>query len=261
MSGITNLNNKTKLITNLKTIYENSNNNIYNHNLNDKLLDNNTNIIFDYNSLKTGDLILFNGKKSIISSLIEWYTNSKYSHIGIVLKNPVVYDNNYEIKRLKGLYLLESGAESVPDCVDNVLKYGVQIISLEKKIKNYSGNVYFRKLNTNIDCINSNIFKIYNEIKNKPYDLSFNDLLRTNNINIFNKPKLYEYSLLNWFAFDYHKRDTFYCSSLVAYVYVRLGLLDKSIEWSICNPKFFSSENIDLTLLNESYLETERKIK
>ena len=30
----------------------------------------------------------------IISSIIKWWTNSYYSHIGIVLVNPKIYDDN-----------------------------------------------------------------------------------------------------------------------------------------------------------------------
>ena len=37
--------------------------------------------------LNTGDLILFNEEEHNFK-LIEYFTNSKFSHIGIVIKNP-----------------------------------------------------------------------------------------------------------------------------------------------------------------------------
>lgn len=43
-------------------------------------------------TLKTGDIILFNshgtGIWNIVSSLIQWGTNSKYTHVAMVLKDP-----------------------------------------------------------------------------------------------------------------------------------------------------------------------------
>ena len=56
-----------------------------------------------YSKLETGDLILFHNTASI-SCCIECFTCSKYSHIGMVLKDPIYFNKN-----LKGLYLWESG--------------------------------------------------------------------------------------------------------------------------------------------------------
>lgn len=79
--------------------------------------------------LKTGDIVLFNCQKGIIGKFIQWITNSYYSHVGIVLKNPTFIKEN-----LNGLYLWESGRESFGDSEDNQIKFGV---SLRNKSKYY----------------------------------------------------------------------------------------------------------------------------
>lgn len=217
-------------------------------------------------NMNTGDLILFSGRNSIISSIIKWWTNSFYSHIGIVFKNPYVSVNGI-FKELRGIYLLESGYESIPDAIDNVKKYGVQIVPLRDVIEHYNGAIFWRKLNLekssySNDNLNFEISKLYTYIKNKSYDLNIIDLLSTN-INLYkpNPIKLYNYSILNWFRHDTQKQDRFVCSALVAYVYSKLGFLPQITHWTECVPKFFSNENNKLKLLEGVFLENEKKIK
>ena len=88
------------------------------------------------NNLNTGDLILFQGKHSFISSLINMFTNSRWTHIGVVLKNPKCIDT-----QLKGLYLWESGEEEFPDSENNKYKYGVQIVDLKEKIAFFGDSI------------------------------------------------------------------------------------------------------------------------
>ena len=90
--------------------------------------------------LETGDIILFSGNY-FLSYIIEYFTNSIYSHVGVVLKNPNLGDAKF-----KGIYLLESGFENTPDPENHRIKKGVQIINLEDKIKNFKGRIYVRKL-------------------------------------------------------------------------------------------------------------------
>ena len=106
----------------------------------------------DWSKFDTGDIILFSGKDFWFSYMVEYFTGSPFSHIGIVLKNPIQIDS-----KLKGLHLLESGSEQVKDEVDDKKKFGVQIIPLKDKIKNYNGKVAYRKLNWNKCTITRNI--------------------------------------------------------------------------------------------------------
>ena len=48
-----------------------------------------------YNILNTGDIILFEGYY-IVSKIIEFLTESNYSHIGIIIKNPKFLDKNFK---------------------------------------------------------------------------------------------------------------------------------------------------------------------
>ena len=60
----------------------------------------------------------------------------------------------------------------------------------------------------------------------------------------------FKHALLNWIGYNPRKTDKFYCSSLVAYIYTELGLLDKNTRWTDIFPSYFSSENPKLKLIN-----------
>ena len=96
------------------------------------------------NNCNTGDLILYSTSKWY-SKIIEYFTGSKFSHISIILKNPIYLD-----KQLNGLYILESGLEPTRDPTDGKFKFGVQITKLSDVIKMYKdsnmGSLYYRKL-------------------------------------------------------------------------------------------------------------------
>ena len=67
-------------------------------------------------TIKSGDLILFSGN-AWYSKIIEYFTNSKYSHIGIILQEGEKW------------WLLESGYESYSSTKK---VFGVQLTDLEK---------------------------------------------------------------------------------------------------------------------------------
>jgi hypothetical protein len=124
------------------------------------------------NNLDTGDLLLFHSNKPI-GCCIQFCTNSKYCHIGMVLKDPIYINPN-----LKGYYLWESSSEPFPDAEEKELFYGVQITPLEKVLQEYgSGNVYYSKLFlvNNLDA--SKLVKVHEEIHHHKYDLNVIDWL------------------------------------------------------------------------------------
>lgn len=189
-----------------------------------------------YKQMNTGDILLFGSRKYWISRLIEWYGHSKWSHVGIVLKDPV-----YINPLLKGLYLLESGAEDMPDVVDHVHKYGVQIVPLEEKIEEYNGYVHWRKLDADIDDLDYKMLSIYISVHDRPYDLSFYDLLTTK-MNVDLKVHKYKNPIMNWLRTDHRRIDQFFCSALVGYIYTELELINKNTQWTECRPSYFSQE-------------------
>tara|TARA_B110000971_G_scaffold72321_1_gene74245 strand:+ start:1188 stop:1778 length:591 start_codon:yes stop_codon:yes gene_type:complete len=182
------------------------------------------------NELETGDIILFNGNY-FMSHIIEYFTSSIYSHVGIILKNPDLGDATFE-----GIYLLESGRENTPDPENNRIKKGVQIINLEEKIKNFNGQIYVRKLHCTRDKeFYEKIKNIHSAVHNIPYDLNPIDWIKADlQLDIGNT----------------HKTNTYWCSALVTYVYVKLGFLDKNIPWSLISPQDLSSSCNKLKFIN-----------
>ena len=187
------------------------------------------------NSSQTGDILLYS-TSLWYSKIIEYFQGSKFSHVGIILKDPV-----YINEKLKGLYILESGSEDIPDPTDGKLKFGVQITPLEHTIKSYQnswiGNLYYRKLDYLRDeQFIENIKKIYHDVHNRPYDLDLSDWIKADlKLHIGNE----------------HKTNTFWCSALVSYIYCKMKFL-KDVPWTIISPKNFSyyEDNKTLKFIN-----------
>lgn len=193
-------------------------------------------------SLETGDVILFSTNKWY-SDLIEMGDDCIFSHCGMVLRDPIYIDTN-----LNGLYLLESGLEPFPDSVDHKLHFGVQIVPLIKVLDEYviqkEGQVFHRKLN----CIRNHDFEqrlteAYQIAKDKPYDCNPLDWLE---------------ALFGFHWFDQQITSRFWCSALLAFLYVKLQLIDASIHWSMVTPRdWYSGSKSQFTFLNGAALEKE----
>ena len=193
---------------------------------------------------QTGDILLYNGR-SVISRAIEYATNSRYSHISIILRDPTYID-----PKLTGLYIIESGMEDIPDSLTGKKNIGVQITPLEHAIDYYKdawvGGLYYRKLT----CDRTTEFE--NKIKNL--------VTKTEGVK-------YDLCLYDWIraAFDIELGDIqitkrFWCSAFAAYIYAELGFLDKELGWSLIEPTQFSFyENKRLSYKN-CELATERRI-
>ena len=178
---------------------------------------------------ETGDILLFSDKSFIPSRIIEYFTDSKYSHTGIVLKNPITIDSSLN----KGLYVLESTwFTDIVDSENRQLKTGVQIRKLEDVYAEYNGAIFWRKLNTNRD---EKFYQILTDahsiVHNKPYDIN---------------PKDWMESLLNMKLGDVQLISRFFCSALVTYIYDKWGFVDRSTPWTIISPKDLGTENISM---------------
>ena len=189
--------------------------------------------------LDTGDIILYHCKKGIFGRIIQYFTMSGYSHIGVVLKNP-----QFTEKPLLGMFLWESSDEKFPDSEDGKCKIGVEIVELEKVIndvyKNDTHDLYYRKLFVEEPISQEKLKEIHNIVHNKPYDFIPTDWLEAL-IGRDNIPQ---------------KTDRFWCSALVGFIYTKLGLLPENTDWSIMRPSDFS-EKSNIKLLNGSYLDKE----
>jgi hypothetical protein len=183
--------------------------------------------IIDEMRLDSGDLILFRGT-GWISWFLEWFGVSKYSHVGIVLKNPCYINPNLH----EGLYLIDSSFDKIVDAEDGVHKYGVQIHHIDDVLKESAkGSVYYRKINAKRDeSFIEKMTEIHKEVHNKPYDLNVYDwILAKYNMNneLPENPK-------------YRVTNKFWCSALIAYIYCKLGWINEDINWSLVAPREFS---------------------
>tara|TARA_B100000768_G_scaffold156636_1_gene154307 strand:+ start:10146 stop:10886 length:741 start_codon:yes stop_codon:yes gene_type:complete len=210
-----------------------------------------------YNKLETGDLILFNNT-STISCCIKYFTCSKYSHIGMILKDPL-----YINTKLKGLYLWQSSKENFLESEDNKSIYGVQISSLEKVLDECNlKNVYIRKLNLRLPInkdplMISKLKKIHQEIHHHHYDLNPIDWLLAG-----------EYELENWLSLPVNDKiillnqkptqvpSTVWCSSLIGFIYYNLNLI-KNLNWKLLSPEDWSYKNNKLLQLDGCSLNKE----
>jgi len=179
--------------------------------------------------MKTGDLILFSGK-GLFSNQIRSITDSLYSHVGMVISAP--YFTNLDYFDNKPL-LLHSALEGHKDIFGND-RFGVQISDLKEYIQNYDGRVYWRRLigetekgKEIINNINYKLNVIYKVVKDKAYSTDVRD---------FGKAAF----KLNPFEENMNV-DEFYCSSLMAYIYFLLGIIEFDPRWGITyySPKDF----------------------
>jgi len=175
---------------------------------------------------KTGDLLLFNTRTHWYDFLIEKFTNSKFSHVGMIYRDMPCLDCSNV-----GICLLESGYESFPDVVKKKQIYGVQLADLDKVLDTYKSTssnitVYYRSLGRDlnkeeIDKLRLSVDNVYA----KPYDLLPQDWLKS--------------------AFDIkegneQRTQTFWCSALVAYLYDIIGFVKRDTPWTIIQPTQFS---------------------
>ena len=189
--------------------------------------------------LETGDIILFSSTGAnncfikCLDCCIKCGSRSKYTHCGIVIKNPRSIYKKYKIQVLHDLpndvYILEStGLEAIADSEDDKRKFGVQIRNLSDVLEDFNGQTWYRKLYINRDKkFYQRLAYAHSIVHGKPYDIN----------------------PIEWIDALFHlhigqaTKQRFFCSALVAYVYVCLGLLPKSLDWSVIRPKDFGTES------------------
>jgi hypothetical protein len=189
------------------------------------------------NDLKTGDCILCHGT-STVNCLIQTCSSSQFSHAAVILRDPFYID-----QQLQGIYILESTFSTSLDPTDKKIHLGVQLQPLEVLLNNYDyKDLTVRQLKVEILNINDKILQAYNDLKNKPYNFDPVDwlgakIILSNGFQVENQP---------WFKKIFgpsqKQTESFWCSAMVAYFYVSLGVLDKDCSFAILAPEHFSQK-------------------
>ena len=173
-------------------------------------------------SLNTGDIILMrsndtSGFIAVYDWLISWFTHSPYTHTAMILKDPTWIRDD-----LIGIYAYESSTEPEPDPEDNKRKLGVQLTPIKELLTYKSPDVYVRRLvQGQARITKEKLIKMHSATHGVPYDWLPRNLLSA--------------------AFkttpDPNEKhtDRMFCSALVCYMGVTLGLIEDQ-DWSECVP-------------------------
>jgi len=195
----------------------------------------------------TGDIILFHGRKSFFARTIQCCTRSRYSHVALVVKLTKPYKNLEP-----NTYVIESGYECTSDELSGERFNGVQIQTLDNIITNYSDcELYYRKFQNNSmssEEMTDKLLNIFKNVHHKSYDTLPIDWIKA------------EMRSLHMVEFKDKNINVFWCSALIAYIYIELGLLPCTLPFTLVTPQEWGTEHSDLDLVNCS-LCTEEKIQ
>lgn len=181
--------------------------------------------------LKTGDVILFDGKGPI-SMTIKYITRAKWSHVGMV----------YKIDDM--LFCWESTSiGNTPDFDTGKIVNGVQLTLLSDRIRNYNGDdVVIRRLENELSAQQLEDIKTLRTLyRGRPYEKSKIELLKAAYDGVFGANKEDDSSL--------------FCSELLAETYQAARLLPEPPDGLPSNeytPKDFSR---DLDLIGNKFVE------
>lgn len=202
---------------------------------------------------ETGDILLFHGKKTCFEKAIQCCTSSQYSHVAVILNLKKPYNGLEE-----GVYCIESGYEYHDDEISKKRILGVQIQKLSTIIEQHSAtsDIFYRKLHINqnymtYEELDQTILSINDQVHEKPYDINPIDWIKAE-IRTLAK---------DFVSFDDQKINVFWCSALVSYIYVRLGLLPGNIPWTLVSPEEWGSEHSQQLPFINCFLDLEKKIK
>lgn len=209
-------------------------------------------------TLRTGDLILFDSRASYPLRIFDWlvkaFTSSNYNHIAMVLKDPYFLaevNQGVDKEMFKGIFVWESSWEGEPDPQDGKVKLGVQVTELQQVLKSNGGTAYIRKLSCPLEqyektFTDGNLKNIHKIVYDKPYDINPIDWI----------------SALFRVNFTPKKISTFWCSALVGVIYNKLGIIKDNIDWTIMRPSDFSLEDKNKHIIfNENFQLAEYQIQ
>jgi len=173
--------------------------------------------IVHLSELRTGDLVLFRNKRSLVSDVIAFGGRCKFSHVGMAVVNPPWRTD------LRGTFLLESNVEPYRDAEDNEFKCGATLSPLKEVVDAYgSTDIFVRRLLSDHPWTDEDLIKAHSIVHNRPYDFAWSHWLRA----------LLGLSIPP----SYH---AMWCSALVALIYCHLRLLPRDYDYSAATPETF----------------------
>jgi len=194
---------------------------------------------------QTGDLLLFHGE-GWLSNVLEYLGCSKYSHVGILVQNPSFLHPGMK----DGWYVLHSAWGYTTDSEDHEHKFGVQLQKLEDVLALYSDHsVYIRNIKTVRDeAFFERMKEAHRVVHGKPYNINIMDWISAKE------------NLSNPVAENpiWKRTDRFWCSSLVSYVYYKIGWI-KETNWSLVAPREYSTKEGTGQVLFTVFVEEEEE--
>ncbi len=197
--------------------------------------------------MQTGDIILFSDTHFLPSRIIEFSSHSIYSHVGIIVKDclglpastssPSPDVDGVDVGRdTDGVYILEStGFSDIPDAEDNKIKWGVQIRPFDKVKDEYNGSIFHRSLHCDRnDEFYKNLEEAYSLVKDATYNTSPVEWLSL----LLGKDLFHE----NASSSPRGDVASLVCSTLVAFIYQKLGLISKHCDYALIRPKDLGTE-------------------
>ena len=173
--------------------------------------------------LKTGDLVLFSGKGGI-SEGIKWFTGSRWSHIGVVMRLPDQFD---------AVLLWESTTlGTAADVFSGRIEKGVMLVPLSARLRNYRGEVAVRMLSVQDRSPVIRAASVVREkYKRTPYERNYWELFRSAYDGLFGQ----------------NRRDTssLFCSEAVAELYQAAALLPGDPPSNEYTPEDFARLQLD----------------
>lgn len=207
---------------------------------------------------QTGDLLLFNTRTHWYDFLIEKFSKSKFSHVGMIVRDISCLDCSNV-----GICMLEAGYEDFTDVVDNKHIYGVQLSNLKEVLSTYALCNYNSVVKQNAERATGRSGYVYYRALDCARDASFDRITREKISTVYEKP----YDLLpqDWIKSAFHietgnerRMRTFWCSALVAYMYDMYGFINRQTHWTIIQPTQFSYyEGKELTFSTDIKLSPE----
>jgi len=181
----------------------------------------------DDNTLRTGDILLFNEHPnsclfSCIDSCIRWATNSPYSHAGIIIVDPEWAP--------QGTYVWDSSNHVHPDPQDHKIKFGIALVKLQDYLNNIDGTQQLYKRSP---------------VDPKTYELFTPEKLNSLHDSVYGKH--YDTSAGHWLAGMVHAHiprstKTFFCSAFVSFTLTQMGILHEDTDWTVVSPAMLSKK-------------------